>query len=250
MIEIGGLEKRYGRLHVLRGIDLRVARGRVTAVVGPNGAGKTTLIKAVLGLTRADAGRIAVDGLALDGGVDYRARIGYMPQIARFPENLTGAELLGMLKELRGAGGAPAGAPPTAVDEELVDRFRLGEQLGKPLRTLSGGTRQKVNAAMAFLFRPDLLILDEPTAGLDPVSSGVLKDKILAERSAGRTVVLTSHVMGELEELADDVAFLLDGRVRFAGPIEELKGTTRQRTLERAVAHIMMQQASSPVAAA
>ncbi|HET8949851.1 MAG TPA: ATP-binding cassette domain-containing protein, partial [Solirubrobacteraceae bacterium] len=88
MIEIDGLLKRYGKLPVLRGVDLRVERGRVTAVVGPNGAGKTTLIKAVLGLAHPDAGRIAVDGVVLDGGVDYRARIGYMPQIARFPENL------------------------------------------------------------------------------------------------------------------------------------------------------------------
>jgi Cu-processing system ATP-binding protein len=234
VIEIDGLTKRYGKLAVLRGVELRVGRGRVTAVVGPNGAGKTTLIKSVLGLVRPDAGRIAVDGVVLDGGVDYRARIGYMPQIARFPENLSGAELLALLDGLRG--GAAAAGP---LDEELVDGFRLAPELAKPLRTLSGGTRQKVNAAMAFRFRPDLLILDEPTAGLDPVASGVLKDKILAERAAGRTFVLTSHIMSELEELADDVAFLLEGRVRFAGPIADLKRMTRQSSLERAVAQMM-----------
>jgi Cu-processing system ATP-binding protein len=232
MIAMTGVLKRYGRTEVLRGVDLRVERGRVTAVVGPNGAGKTTLIKAVLGLVHLDGGRIAVDGVALDGRVDYRSRIGYMPQIARFPENLSGAELLSLLEELRGAAAGP-------FDEELAERFRLASELAKPLRALSGGTRQKVNAAMAFRFRPDLLVLDEPTAGLDPVASGILKDKILAERAAGRTFVLTSHIMSELEELADDVAFLLDGRVHFAGPIAELKRVTRQPSLERAVAQIM-----------
>ncbi|HEX7941329.1 MAG TPA: ABC transporter ATP-binding protein, partial [Gemmatimonadaceae bacterium] len=167
----------------------------------------------------------------------YRARIGYMPQIARFPENLTGADLLAMLEDLR------HGA--SAVDRELVERFHLEDQLAKPLRVLSGGTRQKVNAAMAFLFHPDLLVLDEPTAGLDPVSSSVLKDEILRAREEGRTFIITSHIMSELEELADDVAFLLDGQVRFAGPLEELKRDTRQASLERAIARLMMRGAAA-----
>jgi Cu-processing system ATP-binding protein len=217
----------------------------VTAVLGPNGAGKTTLIKSVLGLTRPDGGTILLDGERVvgpaAGGDAYRRRIGYMPQIARFPENLSAAELIAMLKDLRGAGTETSRLTGTAqrLDEELVDRLALAPHLAKPLRALSGGTRQKVNAVLAFLFRPDLLILDEPTAGLDPVASAVLKDKILSERGAGRTFVLTSHVMSELEELADDVAFLVDGRVRFAGPVEELLRATRQPRLERAIAHLM-----------
>ena len=237
MLEITGLTKRFGRLPVLQGVDLAVRAGRVTAVLGPNGAGKTTLIKSVLGLTRPDGGTIRLDGEVVvgpgAGGDAYRARIGYMPQLARFPENLSGAELIAMVRDLRGA------ARDAALDEELVERFALTEHLGRPLRALSGGTRQKVNAVLAFLFRPATLILDEPTAGLDPVASGVLKDKILAERAAGRTFVLTSHVMSELEELADDVAFLVDGRLRFAGPVDALLRATRQTTLERAVAHLM-----------
>ncbi|HEX2778354.1 MAG TPA: ABC transporter ATP-binding protein [Gemmatimonadaceae bacterium] len=240
MIEIAGLLKRFGRLSVLQGVDLRIARGRITAIVGPNGAGKTTLIKSILGLSRPDGGRIVFDGIQLNGSVDHRARIGYMPQIARFPENLSGAELLALLKDLRKGTGI---ATP-ALDEELIERFGLGPQLDRPLRTLSGGTRQKVNAVMAFLFRPDLLILDEPTAGLDPVASSVLKDKIHAERRAGLTVVLTSHLMGEVDELADDLAFLLEGRVRFAGELEDLKRSTRQGTLERAIAKLMTQEAA------
>jgi Cu-processing system ATP-binding protein len=236
MIQITQLAKRFGRIDVLRGVDLRIARGHVVGLVGPNGAGKTTLIKTLLGLTHADTGMIRIDdepiGAAED--VSYRAQIGYMPQIARFPENLSAAELFAMLRELRGAS--------TNLDEELVTKLGLESQLDKPLRVLSGGTRQKVNACLAFLFRPKLLILDEPTAGLDPLSSAILKDKILAARAEGTTVVITSHIMSELEELCDEVAFLLDGVVRFMGPVRELTSSTHQVNLERAIAALMIRE--------
>ena len=241
MIAVAGLAKRYGAQEVLRGLDLEVARGRVTAIVGPNGTGKTTLIKAILGLVRADSGTITIDGHLVGDDCAYRARIGYMPQIPRFPQNLTGAELLAMLRDLRGGNGAAAGR---AIDEELIERFQPAGQLGKPVRTLSGGTQQKLNAVMAFLFAPELLILDEPTAGLDPASSAVFKDRILAERDAGRTFVLSSHFMNELEELADDVAFLLDGRVQYHGAVEELMRSTRQANLGRAISYLMMKGAA------
>jgi Cu-processing system ATP-binding protein len=239
MLEIRNLTKRFGALPVLRGVDLVVRPGRVTALLGPNGAGKSTLIKSVLGLTRPDGGTILLGGQPAVGEA-YRARIGYMPQIARFPENLSGADLMAMLADLRGVrlGGVD-------TDEELVHRLALAPQLGKPLRTLSGGTRQKVNAVLAFLFRPELLVLDEPTAGLDPVSSGVLKDRILAERGSGRTIVLTSHVPSEVEELADDVVFLLDGRIAFAGPVDELLRRTAQTRLERAIARVMQRRTAA-----
>jgi len=236
MITCSGLTKRFGTLTVLDGVDLELTPGRVTAVLGPNGTGKTTLIKCVLGLVRPDGGRILVGGEPVTDDPGYRARIGYMPQIARFPENLTGAELLRMVRRLRG--------DPPLLDDELAVRFALGPQLDRPLRTLSGGTRQKINATLAFLFRPDLLILDEPTAGLDPVSSGILKDRVRAVRDAGRTVILTSHVLSELEELADDVVYLAEGRVRFTGSIRDLKRHTRQLNLERAIAHIMEEHAA------
>jgi Cu-processing system ATP-binding protein len=230
MIELLGIRKRFGALQVLDGVDLTIRAGRVTAVVGPNSAGKTTLIKSILGLTRVDAGTIRIAGTPVDAAGAYRARIGYMPQIARFPENLTAADLLAMMADLRLA---------CQRDEELVDSLALRDHLAKPLRVLSGGTRQKVNAALAFLFAPETLILDEPTAGLDPVASGIVKDKLLAEKSRGRTVILTSHVMSELEELADDIAFLVEGRIRFSGAVNLLKRVTRQLSLERAVAHVM-----------
>jgi Cu-processing system ATP-binding protein len=240
MISISALTKRFGALDVLCGLDLEIHPGRVTGVVGPNGTGKTTLIKIILGLTRADSGRVLMDGEPIGNDAAYRSRVGYMPQIARFPENLTGAELMAMVEELR----LQADASRATRDRELVEQFRLAAHLHKPLRTLSGGTRQKVNAVLAFLFDPDVLILDEPTSGLDPVASGILKAKVRSAREAGKTVIVTSHVMSELEELADDIAFLLDGRVRFAGSVHDLKLHTRQLSLERAVAQMMTRTAA------
>jgi len=230
VIEITGLEKRFGSLEVLRGVDLVVASGQVTALVGPNGSGKTTLIKTLLGLVRPDAGRLTIDGHLLNGDCGYRDRIGYMPQMPRFPENLSGREVMTLLESLRGVG---------ARDRTLLDALSLEAQLDKPLRTVSGGNRQRINAALAFLFAPATLILDEPTAGLDPAASALLKDHIRAARDAGRTIIVTSHVMGELEELADDVAFLLDGRIRFRGTLEELRERTGEARLERAIARLM-----------
>jgi len=236
MITISRVSKRFGAVQVLQSVEAVIAPARVTAILGPNGAGKTTLIKTLLGLTRPDAGTLFVAGYEVNDDPAYRARIGYMPQAPRFPENLTGAELLAVLADLRD--------PATPQDRELVDAFQLGRELTKPLRTLSGGTRQKINAALAFLFSPDLLVLDEPTAGLDPVASGVLKDKIRAERDRGRTFVLTSHVMSEVDELADDILLLIDGVVRFGGSVEEAKVRTRQLNLERAIAQLMRAEAA------
>jgi Cu-processing system ATP-binding protein len=156
-----------------------------------------------------------------------------MPQAARFPENLTGAEVLDMVRDLRG--------PDQPQDTDLLELFRLNAELGKPVRTLSGGTRQKLSAGVAFLFRPDLLILDEPTAGLDPVASGIFKEKLLAARERGASVLLASHTLGELEELADDIVFLHEGRVRFHGPIRRLMELTGFARLERAIAALMQQ---------
>lgn len=233
MIRIRALRKSYGALKVLDGIDAVVESGRVTAIVGPNAAGKTTLIKSILGLVHSESGSIEVAGIKVNGDESYRREIGYMPQIARFPSNLTGAEMLAMLRDLR--------RDATDVDDDLIGRFSLGLELTKKLNDLSGGTKQKINAVAAFLFKPNLLILDEPTAGLDPRSSRILKDKILAERKAGRTFVITSHVMSELEELTDDVIFMNEGKVRFSGSLDQIKKLTRKDDLERAVAELIGQ---------
>jgi len=232
VIRVEKLNKHFGKLHVLNDLDLEIGGGLVTAVLGPNGAGKTTLIKSILGLVKPDSGSIHVGGVRVNGDGGYRERIGYMPQIARYPENLTVQEILHMIKDLRGRFDD--------LDDELVANFDLERQFEKPFKTLSGGNRQRVSAALAFMFRPDLLFLDEPTAGLDPLASSMLKDKILREKQKGRTFVLTSHVMAEVEELADVVVYILDGSVYFEESVDGLLERTGEPTLERAMARMML----------
>jgi Cu-processing system ATP-binding protein len=233
LVTISNLSKRYGDRDVLRSVSLTLRPGFVTAVVGPNGSGKTTLIKSLLGLVRPNAGRIVFDGAEVGpDDMAYRSHIGYMPQAARFPDHLTGREVLAMLRDLRRQSA-------DACDESLIIDFQLEPELDKPLKTLSGGTRQKLNAAIAFLFRPDLIVLDEPTAGLDPVASAALKDKVETAMTEGVAGLLTSHIVSELEALADDIVFLMEGQVRFAGTISELKAAAGHTRLDRAIAKIM-----------
>lgn len=215
MIEVVGLEKRFGSLPVLRGVDLRVEPGRITAVWGPNASGKSTLIRIVLGLARADAGRVVVDGEVLGHGWRYRERIGYMPQSPPFPENLSAAELLTMLEDLRGG---------ARRDEDLLESLSLASELTKPLRTLSGGTRQKISAVIAFLFSPDILILDEPTAGLDPIGAAAFDELLRTlQRSLGLSVFLITHDLDTLYAICDRVAVLGDGRVLTTGTLAEVE---------------------------
>ncbi len=231
LVEIRNLVKSFGRRRVLDGVDLDIARGSVTAIIGPNGAGKTTLNKVLLGLVHADSGSMSFDGVDVAGQIAYRARIGYMPQAARFPESYTGQDVLDLLRDLRG-GDAPR-------DVSLLQDLGVAALLAQPVRTLSGGQRQRLNAVAAFLFAPDLLLLDEPTAGLDPIASGTLKDKIRAVRDEGRAVIITSHILSELQEISDTVVFLHEGRVRWSGPLAELLQITQVDSLERAIAHLM-----------
>ncbi|HKS06154.1 MAG TPA: ABC transporter ATP-binding protein [Gemmatimonadaceae bacterium] len=235
MIAFSHIRKRYGARDVLTGVSLDVRPGTVTGLVGPNGSGKTTLIKILLGLSRADAGAVWCDGSMVDGEGDYRRAIGYMPQIARFPDNLCVRDIIELMRALR---------PGADVDDELIAAFGLHTEFDKTLGALSGGTRQKVNAVIAFLFRPQIVVLDEPTAGLDPVASRALKDKIARVRDEGRTVLITSHILAELEELADDIAFLCDGSLQFAGSVDALLAQTRETGLEAAIASLLRTRAS------
>jgi Cu-processing system ATP-binding protein len=232
VIRIEELRHRFGRVQVLDGLSLEVAEGSCTAILGPNGAGKTTLVKSILGLVRPDAGRIHVGGVLLGDDGEYRRRIGYMPQSPRYPENLTVREIIEMVREIRGV--------HDGLDEELVELFDLRAQYDRPFRALSGGNRQRMSAALAFLFRPELVLLDEPTAGLDPLASSTLKDRVLRAKRAGTTIVLTSHVMAEVEELADVVIYLLEGRVHFEASVPALLERTGEPNLERAMARMML----------
>lgn len=231
MIRIHRLCKRFGAHDALRNVTTGIEHAHVTAVIGPNGSGKSTLIKCLLGLVRPDDGEIVIANHRITTDPAYRSVIGYMPQTASFPENMTVEKLFTFMQTLR--------TETRVYDESLVEAFALHTVWEKPLKHLSGGTKQRVNAALAFYFRPKILILDEPTAGLDPVSSSLLKDKILFERAHGATVVLTSHILSDLEELTDDIIFLLDGSVRFTGTPEQLRASTGERTLERSIARVM-----------
>lgn len=233
---VSALRKSFGRLHVLEGVDLALDAGQVTAVVGPNAAGKSTLIKCILGLVRPSGGRIEVLGETVGSDPHYRRFIGYMPQAARFPDNLTGAEVLQLLADLRGG--------EVRHDGTLHEALGLtAETLARPVRTLSGGTRQKLSAIVALRHEVPLLILDEPTAGLDPLTSSHLKELVRHRASSGAAVLLTSHVMAEVEELADALVYLVDGRVRFRGSLDELRLRTGQRRVEHAIAHLMREVA-------
>ena len=231
MIEIRDLKKVFGKAEVLKGIDLSIESGKVTAIVGPNGSGKTTLIKSILGLVKPTSGIIEVDVENIHNNFNYRNKIGYMPQIARYPENLTANELLSLVKELRS--NADIGSA------ELIKSFKLSDEVEKPFKNLSGGTKQKVSATIAFAFDPKIYFLDEPTAGLDPVSSSFFKDLVLKEKQNKKTIVLTSHIMSEVQELADEIVFLLEGEIRFKGTIDSLLKNQKETKLERAIAELM-----------
>ena len=231
MITFKNLSKSFGELEVLKNVDIQIPAGQATGIVGPNGSGKTTLIKNLLGLVKPDSGTITINGVELNGGSEYKQNIGYMPQVARYPENMKVQELFRFIKRIRGV---------TETSEiELIDTFELANELDKPLRTLSGGNRQKVGATLALMFNPDTIILDEPTAGLDPKSSFRLKNVIRKRKSEGKTILLTSHITSEIEELADYILFLVEGDIKFYGPISELIQTNNEQRLENAVAKMM-----------
>ncbi|MBI5915731.1 MAG: ABC transporter ATP-binding protein [Bacteroidetes bacterium] len=236
MISIKNLHKSFGKNHVLKGLDLGFDKPGTTAILGPNGSGKTTIIKAVLGMVIPDEGSIEMYGKSVIGQWQYREHIAYLPQIARFPENLTVGELINMVKDLR---GQAAKAPQ---DEALLTQFDLQPFLDKRLGNLSGGTRQKVNIVLAFLYDCPLIILDEPTAGLDPLSLVNLKELIENQRAMGKTILITTHVMGLVEELADEVVYLLEGRIHFRGTPAALKEMEHETSVERAIASLLRKQ--------
>ena len=230
MLEIRQLAKRFGKHEILKGIDYQIEQPGTYAILGPNGSGKTTLLKCILGMTIPDTGVINFMGTNIQKEWGYRSAIGYLPQIARFPDNLRVLELIKMIRDLR--------ANDDKADE-LVQKFELDRHLNKRLGNLSGGTRQKVNIVLTFMFDNPLYILDEPTAGLDPVSLIRLKEMIRSERSKGKTFLLTTHIIDLVEELADEIIFLLEGRVYFRGSIGELEKRTSQKDLEHAIAEIL-----------
>lgn len=231
MIEIKDLYKKFGKNEVLKGIDLSIKEGGIFAILGPNGSGKTTLIKSILGMVIPNSGEIFINGEPLKNNYKYRERIDYLPQIANFPGNLKVNELISMIKDLRNFKGD--------ADQELIKLFKLEPFLNKKLVNLSGGTKQKVNLVLTFMFDSPLIILDEPTSGLDPISHLRLKELIFKEKEKGKTILVTSHILNFVEEISDEIVFLLEGKIYFKGTSESLKEKTNQPDFEHAIASIL-----------
>jgi Cu-processing system ATP-binding protein len=237
MIKIENIQKRFKKLYALSDINAEFTKGQIVALIGPNGSGKTTLIKSILGLVRPDSGTIYFNSIPTTENVEYRRHIGYMPQIGRYPDNMKIGQLFKMIKNIRSQSGR--------IDEELYYKFKLDTILDKSMSALSGGTRQKLSAALAFLFDPEVLILDEPTAGLDPLSSEILKSKILSEKEKGKLILITSHVLSDLEEFTTHIMYLQEGRKIFFKTLADLQAETGEEKLGKAIAFIMKNQQRS-----
>lgn len=233
MIITTNVSKKFGKLQALNNVSLTCLKSECIALIGPNGSGKTTFIKSILGMVVPDSGFITFNGDNILHNVNYRRKIGYMPQIGRYPDNMTISQVLLMMKDIRSAHQSEL------LDESLIIDLGLQKLMNKRMRTLSGGTRQKVSAALAFLFNPDVLILDEPTAGLDPVSTELLKEKIILEKSKGKLIMITSHVLSELDDMITQVIYMQDGSPVFHTSIEELQKQTGEQKLSRVIASIM-----------
>jgi ABC-2 type transport system ATP-binding protein len=230
-VETSGLSKTYpGGVRALVGLDLLVRRGEVFGFLGPNGAGKSTTIRLLLDLIRPTAGRASLLGLdSRADGVEARKRIGYLPGDLRLHDRLTGREQLDSLARLRGA-------EHPLLREELVARF--GVVLDRPIRELSKGNRQKLGLVQAFMHRPDLLVLDEPSSGLDPLLQEEFRRLVRDTVDEGRTVFLSSHSLDEVQHLADRVGVIREGRLVQVDAVETLR--------ERSLRHVTITFAEPP----
>ena len=231
MISVRHIHKNFGKLEVLKDFNIDLVSGKSYALMGPNGSGKTTLIKILLGMVIPNSGDIQVLGKSILNSFAYRSDIGYMPQIGRYPENIRMGQLIRMMQDMR--------PDCQELDLELLEAFGLNTMLDKAMHTLSGGTRQKVSAALAFMFGARILILDEPTAGLDPMAVEILKNKIIKERANGKLILITSHILSELDELTDQVIYIHNGQVFFNDTIDSLKDITGTSRFSSAIAKLM-----------
>jgi Cu-processing system ATP-binding protein len=230
MISIHQLRKHFGKNAVLRGIDLELTKPGISAILGPNGSGKTTLLKCILGLVIPDSGNILFKGEPIKNRHLYRLDIAHVPQMAHFPENLSPTELLRMSKDLH---------PGITREDFLIDLFELGGEMHKKMGNLSGGNRQKVNLLLGLMYDNPVIILDEPSNGLDPLSFLNLKKFLLEEGRRNKQILITTHMMSFVEEIADHIIFILDGQIYFNGSPDELIHHEGETGLEEAIANIL-----------
>jgi Cu-processing system ATP-binding protein len=236
MIVTKNITKTFGKIKALDNVSVLFSKGECIALLGPNASGKTTLIKSLLGMIVPNSGSIHFNNELITNKWMYRNQIGYMPQIGRYPENMTVAHVINMMKDIRKDSNRKH-------DEDLVNSYGLKDIMYKRMRTLSGGTTQKVSASLAFLFSPDVLILDEPTAGLDPLASELLKQKIIREKQNRKLILITSHVLSELDDLITEVFYMQEGKLLFHKKLSVLKEETGEGKLSKAIAKIISAQA-------
>ena len=218
-IEIAGLRKDFGRTRALDGLNLRVERGEVHGFLGPNGAGKSTTIRVLLGLLRANAGEVRLlGGDPWRDAVSLHRRLAYVPGDVTLWPNLTGGEAIDLLGQLHGGFSSKR-------RDELIERFELDPR--KKGRAYSKGNRQKVALIAAFAGEPELLILDEPTSGLDPLMEAVFRQCVAEARARAATILLSSHILSEVEELCDRVSIIRSGRTVDTGSLAELRHLSR-----------------------
>ena len=232
MIEIKNLTKKFNKFTALNQVNIRFNDGHSVALIGPNGCGKTTLIKCILGLNVVEDGDILVNNESVKEHYLYRKNIGYMPQIGRYPENMTIAQTIQMIKDTRKVS-------ESELDTELLEAFELESIFDKKMRTLSGGTTQKVSAVLAFLFNPNIIILDEPTAGLDPLASEILKNKIIKEKNKGKLIIITSHLLSELDDIVSEIVFMNEGKVIVHQSVEELMTERKTEKISESIISIL-----------
>jgi Cu-processing system ATP-binding protein len=232
MIEIKNLTKKFNKFTALNQVNIRFNDGHSVALIGPNGCGKTTLIKCILGLNVVEDGDILVNNESVKEHYLYRKNIGYMPQIGRYPENMTIAQTIQMIKDTRKVS-------ENELDTELLEAFELKSIFDKKMRTLSGGTTQKVSAVLAFLFNPNIIILDEPTAGLDPLASEILKNKIIKEKNKGKLIIITSHLLSELDDIVSEIVFMNEGKVIVHQSVEELMTERKTEKISESIISIL-----------
>ena len=229
-IDLTGVAKTYNRkVHALRGVDCRVGRSEVFGLLGPNGAGKSTLVKILMTVIRPTAGSGTVLGDRI-GRKATLARIGYLPEHNRFPEYLTGAQVLDYLGGLSGVGRSVRRARAT----ELLGLVGMDTWAKMPVRKYSKGMRQRIGIAAALINDPDLVLLDEPTDGVDPVGRRDIRDVVRVLKDRGKTVLINSHLLSELELVCDRVAILVQGRVASQGTLHELTLDQQRYELELA----------------
>ena len=232
MIEIKSLTKKFNKFTALDNLNLSFTDSKSIALIGPNGCGKTTLIKCILGLNVIETGDILVSGKSVKDDFLYRKDIGYMPQIGRYPENMTIGQTIQMIKDTRKV-------PEDQLDKELLGDFELEKMYGKKMSTLSGGTTQKVSAVLAFMFDPKIIILDEPTAGLDPLASEILKNKIIKEKNKGKLIIITSHLLSELDDIVSEIVFMNEGKIIVQQSVTDLMSEHKSEKISESIISIL-----------